>query len=75
MHHFLLLTIIGCFMAFPLADKSINYLGVGVCGLSLFLFSHTIFLINFKGLFSLFISSTEILWTLGLGEEPNPDSL
>ena len=48
----------------------VNYLGVGVCGLSSFLHSHMIFLANSSGLFFSF-SLTGIFLVLRLGEEPN----
>ena len=67
---FLLFTIFAYLTVFPLADKSINYLGYGcVCVEFVCLNLHTIFLVNFL------VSSTEIFWVLGLGEELNPDSL
>ena len=61
-HYFL---IIIHFTVFPLAVKSINYLGVGVCGLSLLLHSHMIYLAY---LLFYFLSSTGIIWHLGGGD-------
>ena len=58
-------------MDFPLAVKSANYLGVGVCWLDSFLHSHTIFLVDFGDLI-FFFSSTGIFWVLGLGEAAKP---